>query len=426
MNMLPIVWLLIGVPLTGCSRTADSPGGAMPSSLSEVPSVRLNYRYEADVPPPDAPANVRTEERNPAVQNHFDQNRPQEVLDRTLTSPDGTRVLAVYHKVGDAPSEFRLDMYNPTGGIISRITADAMAVHFPDTIRWSPDSGTVAFVAMIRGVTVDETANAPALDPETSQAPEQNTNIAASPEPTIGDSNAAPSAAPLPPAPTGILTFRTEQIYICDADGGGTKAITQNEGLIYFYYVWSPDSTMLAALAAKSMEWRYFEGRAEAAGEQVIPIGRPRVIEKNGRERRLDDALTAVQPVWSPDSAKIACAFEHQVRVYDAAGTTPTQAAIPLRNNLLLSSQTYDREQAAKLNAENAQAEPAANTNQATTLPDPSTLVSFNPIVALNWTSPDLLYFQTAYIKRMKNEADSVTSFQRWHRLVLTPQASSR
>lgn len=426
MNMRPIVWLLIASVLTGCSRSADQPGGAMPSSLSEVPAVRLNYRYEADVPAPDAPATARTEERNPAVQNHFDQNRPQEVLDRTLTSPDGTRVLAIYHKVGDGQSEFRLDMYNPTGGLINRITADAMAVHFPDTIRWSPDSSTVAFVAMVRGVTVDETANAPAIDPETSEAPaNQNTNTSASPEAPVVDANAAPAAAPLPPAPTGILTFRTEQIYICDADGGGTKAITQNEGLIYFYYVWSPDSTMLAALAAKSMEWRYFEGRAEAAGEQVVPVGRPRVIETNGRERRLDDALTAVQPVWSPDSAKIACAFEHQVRIYDAAGTTPTQAAIPLRNNLLLSSQAYDRDQAAKLNAENTQTDPA-NTNQATTLPDPSTLVSFNPIVALNWTSPDLLYFQTAYIKRMKNEADSATSFPRWHRLVLTPQASPR
>jgi len=58
-------------------------------------------------------------------------------------------------------------------------------------------------------------------------------------------------------------------------------------------------------------------------------------------------------------------------------------------------------------------------------LPDEKTLVSYNPIVALNWTADDLLYFQTAYIKRMKNEADSVTSFQRWHRLVLTPQVTT-
>ena len=59
------------------------------------------------------------------------------------------------------------------------------------------------------------------------------------------------------------------------------------------------------------------------------------------------------------------------------------------------------------------------------TLPDEKMLVSYNPIVALSWPSDDQLYFQTAYIKRMKNEADSVTSFPRWHRLILTPQTAA-
>jgi hypothetical protein len=416
---------------TGCSRpSVDAPGG-LPSSLSEVPSVRLNYRYEPDVPPPDAPKDVRNEERNAAVQTDFDQNRPQELLDRTLTSPDSKRVLAIYHKAADLPSEFRLDMYTADGTILTKVTADTMAVHFPDTIRWSPDSSTVAFVAMLRGSSIDETAGTAAIDPETSQAPtNQNTNT--TPETETPDANANTDttvAAPTPASPTGILTFRTEQVYICNADGAGTRAITQNEGLIYFYYVWSPDSSMLAAVAAKSIEWRYLESRAELNGEIFVPVGRPRVIETNGRERRLDDALTAVQPVWSPDSTKVACAFEHQVRIYDAEVTNPTQAAVPLRNHLLLSSQAYDREQATSLNAENVQSDTNTatntNTNQATTLPYESP-VSFNPIVALNWTADDLLYLQTAYIRRMKNEADSVTSFQRWHRLVLTPQAAGK
>ena len=412
-----------------CSRSNTDQPGSMPSSLSEVPAVRLNFRYEADVPPPDASKDARVEERNPAVQADFDQSRPQEVLDRTLTSPDSKRVLAIYHRAGDLPSEFRLDMYTGDGRILKKVTADAMAVHFPDTIRWSPDSSMAAFVAMVRGASVDETASTAAVDPETSQVANQNTAVEPSPDANANanvDTNVA-TAAPTPAAPTGILTFRTEQIYLCNADGDNARAITQNEGLIYFYYVWAPDSSMLAAVAAKSIEWRYLEQRAELAGEVFVPVGRPRVIETNGRERRLDDALTAVQPVWSPDSAKIACAFEHQVRIYDAAGNTPTQAAIPLRNGLLLSSQVYDRDQASKLNAENVQtdanvAQPAANTQQATTLPDASSLVSFNPIVALNWSSVDLLYFQTAYMKRMKNDADSVTSFPRWHRLVLSPQ----
>lgn len=420
----------------GCSRSGvDVPGGAAPSSLSEVPAVRLNYRYEADVPPPDPSKDPARDERSPSVQADFDANRGQEVLDKTLTSPDGKRVLAVYHKAGDLPSEFRLDMYTADGRILKKVTSDTMAVHFPDTIRWSPDSSTVAFVAMIRGASVDETANEPADDPEVSVAqPEVNANSAPAGDTNTNANADANAAAPGPTleVPTGILTFRTEQIYICDADGNGAKAITQNEGLIYFYYVWSPDSSMLAAVAAKSIEWKYLSDRADLAGEIFVPVGRPRVIEKNGRERRLDDALTAVQPVWSPDSAKIACAFDNQVRVYDAAGTAPTQAAIPLRNHLLLSAQAYDRDQAAKLDANvqpDANAAPAnTNTNAPapTTLPDERTLVSYNPIVALNWTADDLLYFQTAYIKRMKNEADSVTSFQRWHRLVLSPQPVNR
>ena len=427
--------LLIAIFSLNCSRSPETGlTGSTPSSMSQVPAVRLNYRYEADVPPPPETSNATgKEERNPAVQADFDQNRPQEIIDRTLASPDSKRVLAIYHKSNDLPSEFRLDMYSPDGRLLNKVTADTMAVHFPDTIRWSPDSSTVAFVAMVRGASIDETAGAPALDPETSAAPtNQNSNTGAvAPEANTNVETNTAVAAPTPAAPTGILTFRTEQIYICDAEGAGARAITQNEGLIYFYYVWSPDSRMLAALAAKSIEWKYLNDRADRAGEVFVPVGRPRVIEKNGRERRLDDALTAVQPVWSADSTKVACAYEHQIRLYDADGNAPTQAAIPLRNNLLLSSQTYDREQQQKLNAENIQtdensAPPATNTNSAqpNTLPDEKTLVSFNPIVGLSWPSDDLLYFQTAYIKRMKNEADSVTSFQRWHRLVLTPQAT--
>src|SRR5688572_31037057 len=82
----------------GCSRSGDGTPGGTASALSEVPAVRLNYRYEPDVPPPDPSKNAANEERNAALQADFDQNRPQEVLDKTLTSPDSKRVLAIYHK----------------------------------------------------------------------------------------------------------------------------------------------------------------------------------------------------------------------------------------------------------------------------------------------------------------------------------------
>ncbi|MCV4783288.1 hypothetical protein OFM36_28000, partial [Escherichia coli] len=106
------------------------------------------------------------------------------------------------------------------------------------------------------------------------------------------------------------------------------------------------------------------------------------------------------------------------------AGDNPTQAAIPLRNELLISSKAFDDAQAANLNAANTGAAPDA-TPQPTTLPDPNTLVSFNPIVQVAWTAPDVIYFETAYIKQMKNAADSVVSFARWHRLLLSPPPAS-
>jgi len=443
-SKISLFTILVAAPvfLAACQKNVLQPQSSAPTAMKEVPAVRLNYRYEPDVPAPSETARP-AEERNAAVQNDFDRYRPQELLDRTITSPDKQHVLAVYHKTGDVLSEFRLDMYSPDGKLLHKVTPDAMAVHFTDTIVWAPDSSAVAFVAMVRVPQIGGENQTPAATAPTPPNPESSpdANVAAVPENT----EAATPAAPTPTAPIGVLLFRTEQLYICNADGDGTKPLTQNEGLIYFYYTWSPDSSMLAALAVTAREWQFLNAQADSKSEIFIPTGRPRVIEKNGRERRLDDGLTQVHPVWSPDSAKVAEAFGTQVRIYDAAGTNPTQAAIPLQNQLLLSSQAYDREEQQKLQAANTDvnsngvantsanataanatvANSAANQPQGT-LPDPSTLVSFNPIVDLVWNADDLLYFQTAFIKKMKNDADSVTSFARWHRLVLSLQPGTQ
>lgn len=411
---------MIAAALFGGCGGPSKPANTAAVPVGETPAVRLNYRYEADVPAPSADANKpAADERNAPVQSDFDNSRSQELLDRTIASPDQKHILAVYHRVTDTPAEYRLDMYSPDGSLLKKVTSDMMAVHFPETIRWSPDSNAVAFVAMIR-----------TAQPET-----------LAPPPPSADDIATPSA-PAPPAPTGILTFRTEQLYIAAADGSGVKPLTQNEGLIYFYYVWSPDSTMLAALATTAREWKFFETLAAGKSEQLIPQGRPRIIEKNGRERRLDDNQTPIVPVWSPDSGKVAVAFDveindaqnpgrkrrdTQIRIYDATGTNPTQAAIPLRNQLLISSAAYDKNlhridssNSLPDNTATPAATPAADIS---TLPDESELVSYNPIVEIQWTSDDLLYFETAYLKRMIRESDNVTSFARWHRLVLSSQA---
>ena len=413
----------------GGGKTSNNTGTGV-TSMKEVPAVRLNFRYEADVPAPQTDQQNAPEERNQAVQGDFDNGRSQEeVLDKTLASPNKQSVLAVWHRAGDADGEFRLDMYDAAGHVQKRLTADSMSAKFPETIRWSPDSTTVAFVACIR--TIAPTNPLPVTAPTPPDAAGNTTTDA---------NTAPPSGAPVlgvtPAAPTGILAFRTEQIYIANADGSGVKALTENEGLKYFYYVWSPDSSMLAALATTRREWQVQELAMSGKGEEMVPYGRPRIIEKNGRERRLDDAATQVQPVWSPDSAKIAVAYGNQIRVYDALGTNPTQAAAPLRNQLLISSQAYDEQQKTLLNAANANtADPNANANTAaatptpaqnlSVLPDEKTLVSYNPIVALAWSQDDVIYLETAYVKRMKNAADNVTSFARWHRVILSAQPAS-
>ena len=75
-------------------------------------------------------------------------------------------------------------------------------------------------------------------------------------------------------------------------------------------------------MAATSREWEYLQAKAEKDGEIFVPLGRLRLVEKNSRERRLDDALSAVHPVWSPDSSKVAEGYDSQIRVYDGPGNS--------------------------------------------------------------------------------------------------------
>lgn len=432
-NLAKLILAAILLFSFGCQKSIFESPTVAPASLRDVPAQRLNFRFESDVPaPPDAAQNAQSEERNAAVQGDFDQNRALEVLDKTITSPDKQRVLAIYHGVNDVPAEFRLDMYAPDGRRLRKITYDGMAVHFPDTIVWSPDSKSIAFVGMIRaGQTGGQPIPAPAQTEN-----QANTNTQANAN-TEADANAetanTPAAAtPQIEQPQAVLTLGTEQIYICSSEGTDLKLITQNQKLIYFYFVWSPDSSMLAALAATPQEWTYLKDQADLKAEIFMPYGRLRLVEKNGRERLLDDNITKIRPVWSPDSAKVAIAFgtnDQQVRIYDTIGNQPTQAAIQLRNQLLISSKNYDEElqrREAGGDANSAPVNAESNTNrQVTTLPDESSLVSFSPIIELRWTEDKMLYAQTGYVKQFKNEAESVRSYLRWHRLIFSPQATA-
>jgi hypothetical protein len=430
-KFLLVTFLLAAV---GCQQTVFEKETIAPASLRDVPALRLNFRFETDVPAPTINNGAQTEERNAAVQNDFDQNRSLEILDKTITSPNKQQVLVVFHKIEDLQGDFRLDMYSTDGKLLRRITHDGMAVHYPDTIVWSPDSSSVAFMAMGRVSQTNPTPESQPKPTDSNTAANTETNANVEANSNAENTNIALSPTPNVEQPKAVLTFRTEQIYICDSSGGNVQPLTQNEGLIYFYFVWSPDSSKLASLAATFQEWRFLNYQADIKGEVFVPFGRLRMIEKNGRERRLNDNLTAVRPVWSPDSAKIADAFDTQVRIYDAIGDAPTQAAIPLRNQLLIASKTFDEQlQVKESNGNvNTNTNTTINTNQTAnaplnqpigSLPDASTLVSFNPIINLEWTEDKLLYLQTGYIKNYKEATNNVQSYLRWHRLIFSPQA---
>lgn len=419
--------------LTACQNNIFQQANVSSTALRDVSAVRLNFRYEADVPAPsDNTAAGQADEVNPAVRIAFEANRASDAIVRTIVSPNNQRILVAYSREGDLNNTFRLDMFGADGSFIRRVTPDLMAVVFPQSIVWSPDSTAVAFSAIAR----EGGASLSSLPP--TAVSNTNTNSANS----ASNSNTATNTADIPTteipapivpqgdAPPNVLTFRTEQIYIATSEGTDVKPVTQNEGLIYYYFAWSPDSLMLVCLASAFQEWRYLQFQAAQKGEHFVPLGRPRIVEKNGRERRLDDNLTKVHPVWSPDSAKIAVGFDQQIRIYDAIGDVPTQAAIPLRNQLLISSQEYDRlksseEQAANVNA-NIEAISPVNTNQPiTTLPDPATLVSFQPIINLEWSAENILYLQTGYVREYVNASENRYSSLRWHRLILSPQTVS-
>jgi hypothetical protein len=421
-----IVILIFGVLFAACEKNGFRSEGPTTTSLSNVPAVQLNYRYEADVPAPAADPSQAGEERNAAVQADFDATRQFELLDRTLSSPDKKRVAAIYHRISDLPEDYRIDLYTADGKLLKKLTSDSMAVHFPETLRWSPDSSNLAFLAAFRKPSMaslepqPSPTPTPALPDNTNSAP-TDANTEATPT-----TEATPLAPPTPPPPTGILTFRTEQIYLTNADGTIIRPVTQTEGLKYYYLTWAPNSSMLAAMAATEFEWNGMRVQAERKGEHLIPKGQPRIVEKNGRERRLDDNITDVWPVWSPDSSKVATAFGTQVRIYDAVGMNPTQAPYRPQSDAPFGQGVQETmPDAANTNA-NANA-PAATPSLAevSTLPDETTLVSFNPIVELVWSADDLLYLKTAYVRHMLNEADSVMSFMRWHRLVLSAQAAT-
>lgn len=369
-----------------------------PRILRDVPARVLAYRLEADV---DAPRQQLDDpgEKLQIIQKDFSTRRTDDALIRTVKSPDGNRVLALYGTDDEPTSAFRIDLYSSDGQFLRNLSPPTLSCVFPETVAWSPDNNLITFIAHKRAM--------------------------ASPSPTPPVVSEEPSASPQPsptvaPAFATVAAFQTEQIYVSNRDGYDLKPLTAREGLIYFAFVWAPDAHALVALACKESEWETRERQSK------LPVGRPRLLTVDGQERLLDDGLAEALPVWSPDSSKVATAFDTDVAIYDAATDKPTQARLPLRDQLIAASVVYEQKAAAKKaqqgNKGNSGAAPTASNSPASQSTSQGIPASFNPIVRLEWSAPERLYFQTAYILMLPNEP--LITFPRWHLLQLSAQAA--
>lgn len=373
---------------TGCKSVIERQD-VRPKVLRDVPARNLAYRLSPDV---DSPSTVEDPaDKNGAVANHFSTGRKDDALVRTVASPDGRRVLALYGTADEPGSTFRIDLYNSEGQFLRNLIPPDIACVFPETVSWSPDGNFINFIARKRVM--------PSPTPTPPNEPEPDPLAPPVPSPSV-----APLFAP-------VASFNTEQIYICNRDGYDLKPLTSREGLIYFYFVWAPDGHAMAALACKEDEWNARERQFK------LPAGRPRLIAPSGSERLLDDALTDALPVWSPDASKIATAFDTDVAIYDAVGKTPTQARMPLGDQLVAASLAYEQRTTTKKASTNANSPAPESTPVPGGVPP-----SFNPIVRLDWRAPETLYVQTAFVRVMPSE--TINTFQRWHTLTISAQAA--
>ncbi len=417
--------LALACVVAGCRQISETAGlSVTPKTLRDVPAERLAFRFEPDVGEEALPERLRkddAEEPQPAVKAAFESGRTGDALIRTVVDPTGQRALALYG-TSETDTDFRIDLYSAEGQFIRNVLPTDLSGVFREEVAWSPDGQHIVFSGIrnpaLKATPTPET-EAPAPPDLSSQAPLPGE----SPVP-------APSVAPIIPS---VQSFRTEQIYVGDRDGFNLRPLTSREGLIYFKLAWSPDGRAVSALACKEDE---YDARFKGG---LLPAGRPRVITLEGEERLLDDRLTDVAPVWSPDGSKLATAFDYDVAVYDVANNQPTGGGLALREPLRAASVEYDARVFKKAEPPSGGAQtsaPQSNKGQPNAQPQRATpedaagasndvvLISLNPFVRLDWADPETIYAQTAFVRFYSNDPLPTFKYTRWHVIRIYPQTA--
>jgi hypothetical protein len=126
----------------------------------------------------------------------------------------------------------------------------------------------------------------------------------------------------------------------------------------------------------------------------------------------------------------VATAADTDVAIFDVVSAKPTAALLPLRAPLLASSADYDAKHLQHATTVNAGARKDQTGTPTPQSPAPSsatqssaTPLSFNPVIRLEWLTPEMLFVETGYVRIFQSESEPTRRYLRWHILHLSPQS---